>query len=113
MRGTATAECRPTLAHWPTRCARAARELISRYFPGDYLLTPNGVEVERFVGERPERTGISKEVLFFGRIESRKGLEVLIEAMTFLRDLDLRLMVAGSGPHERHCTARAPCPPPW
>jgi phosphatidyl-myo-inositol alpha-mannosyltransferase len=90
-----------------TAVSSAARELISRYFPGDYLLTPNGVEVERFAGERPERMGASKEVLFFGRIESRKGLEVLIEAMTFLRDLDLRLTVAGSGPQERHCAARA------
>jgi phosphatidylinositol alpha-mannosyltransferase len=90
-----------------TVVSEAARELISRYFPGDYLLTPNGVEVERFSGEGPLRAGGTKEILFFGRIEARKGLEVLIEAMTFLRDLDLRLVVAGSGPQERQCAARA------
>jgi phosphatidyl-myo-inositol alpha-mannosyltransferase len=90
-----------------TVVSEAARELISRYFPGDYLLTPNGVEVERFAGERPPRAGDTKDVLFFGRIEARKGLEVLIEAMTFLRHLDLRLVVAGSGPLERHCANRA------
>jgi phosphatidylinositol alpha-mannosyltransferase len=42
-------------------------------------------------------------VLFVGRIERRKGLEVLIQAMTRLRDAEVTLIVAGAGPEEAHC----------
>ena len=79
----------------------AARALVSRYFPGDYLLTPNGIEVDRFKKAAPADLGSGRKILFFGRLERRKGLEVLIQAMTRLRDLDVKLVVAGTGPEER------------
>jgi phosphatidylinositol alpha-mannosyltransferase len=81
----------------------AARELIARYFPGDYVLTPNGVEVERFATAEPIVVEEGRTVLFFGRIERRKGLEVLIQAMARLSDLEATLVVAGGGPEEKHC----------
>jgi len=90
-----------------TVVSEAARVLISRYFPGDYLVTPNGVEVARFQVPGVLDAGSPPRVLFFGRIEPRKGLEVLIEAMTFLRDLAPTLVVAGSGPGSRAAAARA------
>ena len=90
-----------------TVVSEAARVLISRYFPGDYLVTPNGVEVARFQVPGVLDVGPPPRVLFFGRIEPRKGLEVLIEAMTFLRDLAPTLVVVGSGPGSRVAAARA------
>ena len=98
---------RPVLARAASRItvrtavSDAARGLVSRYFPGEYELTPNGVEVQRFSTADPMDLGPKKKVLFLGRLEKRKGLDVLIEAMTFLRDLDVRLVVAGGGPEER------------
>lgn len=98
---------RPVLARAASRLtvrtavSEAARGLVSRYFPGEYELTPNGVEVQRFSTADPMDLGPKKKVLFLGRLEKRKGLDVLIEAMTFLRDLDVRLVVAGGGPEER------------
>ena len=90
-----------------TAVSDEARALVARYFPGEYLLTPNGVEVERFAAAEPLDLGPRPTVLFFGRIERRKGLEVLIEAIALLRDLDARLVVAGGGPAERACRALA------
>jgi phosphatidylinositol alpha-mannosyltransferase len=84
-----------------TAVSDQARALVSRYFPGDYLLTPNGIEVDRFKDAEPADLGPGRKVLFFGRLERRKGLEVLIQAMTRLRDLDVTLVVAGTGPEER------------
>ena len=84
-----------------TAVSDAARALIERYIPGEYVLTPNGVDTSRFVDAEPMLPGERKKVLFLGRIERRKGLEVLIQAMTRLRDLDVELIVAGSGPEER------------
>jgi phosphatidyl-myo-inositol alpha-mannosyltransferase len=90
-----------------TVVSEAARVLISRYFSGDYLVTPSGVEVARFEEPGELDVGPPPRVLFFGRIEPRKGLEVLIEALTFLRDLEPTLVVVGSGPSQRMCAARA------
>lgn len=90
-----------------TAVSDAARELISRYFPGEYVLTPNGVEVARFAEAEPIDLGPGPNILFFGRIERRKGLEVAIQAMTRLRETGATLVVAGSGPEERECRSLA------
>lgn len=120
--GTFHAAAEASLAYWAaqpmlrraaqrltvrTVVSEAARLLIARYFPGSYLTTPNGVEVGRFATAQPEDLGVGSNVLFFGRIERRKGLEVLIQAMTRLRDLETRLVVAGGGPEEHHCRSLA------
>jgi len=89
--------------HVRTAVSDAARALVSRYFPGDYALTPNGIETGAFADAEPLDLGPGRHILFFSRIERRKGLEVLIQAMTRLRDLGATLVVAGSGPEERHC----------
>jgi len=85
----------------------AARDLIGRYFPGDYEVIPNGVEVARYATAPRVDLGAGRTLLFLGRIERRKGLEVLIQALTRLRDLDARLVVVGTGPEERACRALA------
>lgn len=90
-----------------TAVSDAARELINEYFPGNYALTPNGVEVSRFADAAPMDLPGGKKVLFLGRLERRKGLEVLIQAMTRLRDLEVTLVVAGTGPAERSARALA------
>ena len=81
-----------------TAVSEAARALIARYFPGDYVLTPNGVDCSRFANAEPLDWGPGRKVLFVGRIERRKGLEVLVEAMPALADLGATLVVAGDGP---------------
>jgi len=85
----------------------AARDLIGRYFPGDYEVIPNGVEVARYATAAQLDLGAGRTVLFLGRLERRKGLEVLIQALTRLRDLDAKLIVVGTGPEERACRALA------
>jgi len=96
---------RPALHRLDVRTAVSdqARALIARYFPGEYLLTPNGIDARSFRSAEPLDLGPGKKVLSFGRIERRKGLEVLIQAMTRVRDLDARIVVGGTGPQERAC----------
>jgi phosphatidylinositol alpha-mannosyltransferase len=86
-----------------TAVSDAARHLASRYFPGRYELTPNGVDTKRFADAAPLDLGGGRKVLFFGRIERRKGLDVLIQAMTRVRDLDVTLVIGGTGPHDARC----------
>jgi phosphatidylinositol alpha-mannosyltransferase len=120
--GTFHASSDTSLAYWVARpilrgamdrlririvVSDAARELIGRYFPGDYEVIPNGVEVGRFATASPVDLGAKRTVLFLGRIERRKGLEVLVQALTRLRDLELKLIVGGAGPEERACRSLA------
>jgi phosphatidylinositol alpha-mannosyltransferase len=83
----------------------AARHFIDRYFPGDYKLIPNGVDLTRYQDVEPIerwRDGTAN-ILFVGRFEGRKGLMVLLKAYRVLRrsGRDCRLLVVGGGPQER------------
>ena len=41
--------------HGRIAVSAAARHFIDRYFPGDYKVIPNGVDVARFAAGRPDR----------------------------------------------------------
>ncbi len=80
----------------------AARHFISRYFPADYRIIPNGVEIEPFASAQPfdELRDGTLNILFVGRLEDRKGLSYLLRGYHRLRKrhVDARLIVVGAGP---------------
>jgi phosphatidyl-myo-inositol alpha-mannosyltransferase len=91
--------------HGRIAVSAAARHFIDRYFPGDYKVIPNGVDVERFARAVPVarwEDGI-RNILFVGRLEPRKGLLDLLKAYRILRSTgcSCRLLVIGTGPQER------------
>jgi phosphatidylinositol alpha-mannosyltransferase len=88
--------------HGRIAVSAAARHFISRYFPGEYKIIPNGVDLAQFANVPPFarwRDGIPN-ILFVGRFESRKGLMYLLRAYYQLRleGLGCRLLVVGHGP---------------
>jgi phosphatidylinositol alpha-mannosyltransferase len=82
--------------HGRIAVSAAARHFIDRFFPGDYKVIPNGVDVGRFSRAVPI-------ILFVGRFEPRKGLLELLKAYRILRKTgcQCRLLVVGGGPQER------------
>jgi len=91
--------------HGRVAVSAAARHFIDRYFPGDYKVIPNGVDLPRFAGVHPftrYRDG-TPNIFFVGRFENRKGVMYLLKAYRRLRQrgYDCRLLLAGSGPQER------------
>jgi len=78
-----------------------ARLMASRYLAGRYEIVPNGVDIGRFSPSRAPGAdaGRAPEVLFVGRNERRKGLEVLLESFPSVCDSvpGCRLKVIGSG----------------
>jgi phosphatidylinositol alpha-mannosyltransferase len=88
--------------HGRIAVSAAARHFIGRYFPGEYKVIPNGVDLRQF-GDAPPfarwRDGIPN-ILFLGRFESRKGLMYLLRAYYQLRleGLACRLLLVGTGP---------------
>lgn len=87
--------------HGRTAVSEPARQFISRYFPGDYRIIPNGVAVEHFASGTPLPQFMDGKVniLFVGRLEKRKGLRYLVGAFTRLKWQYpyLRLIVVGPG----------------
>jgi phosphatidylinositol alpha-mannosyltransferase len=83
----------------------AARHFINRYFPGEYRIIPNGVDLDRYAEAEPyeEWRDGTINILFVGRLEERKGLVHLLGAYHRLRKrhVDARLLVIGSGPKLR------------
>ena len=62
-----------------------AREFAARYFPGEYRVIPNGVDVVRF---HPAAAPIEAfrdprydNLLFVGRLDPRKGVQLLLDCM--------------------------------
>jgi phosphatidylinositol alpha-mannosyltransferase len=94
-----------SLLHGRIAVSGAARHFISRYFPGEYLIIPNGVDLDRYAAAQPyeELRDGTLNILFVGRFEERKGLTHLLKAYHRLRKrkVDARLLVIGAGPKER------------
>jgi phosphatidyl-myo-inositol alpha-mannosyltransferase len=94
-----------TRLHGRIAVSAAARHFIDRFFPGDYKVIPNGVDVQRFANAVPiaRWQDGTPNVLFVGRHEPRKGLLDLLKAHRILRKTgsSSRLLVVGSGPQER------------
>lgn len=91
--------------HGRIAVSAAARYFIGRYFPGDYKIIPNGVDLGRFARAVPiaRWQDGTKNILFVGRFEPRKGLLDLLRAYRILRKTgcQCRLLVVGGGPQER------------
>jgi phosphatidylinositol alpha-mannosyltransferase len=95
----------------PVAVSEPARRFVAQYFPGSYRIVPNGVDLERFspaVAPLRARDGVPT-ILSMGRLDPRKGIEHLIDALPLVaRALGrVRLLVAGDGPRARDLHARA------
>ena len=80
----------------------AARHFVSRYFPGEYRIIPNGVDVDAYRNARPfpEYRDGKFNILFTGRLEPRKGATYLVRAYAALKKKhpETRLIIVGVGP---------------
>lgn len=82
-----------------------ARRTLVHHLGGDAVLIPNGLYVDRFaVAPRAEWRSADGTLSFLGRLdESRKGLQVLLEAWPTIHHTfpNSRLLVAGRGEIEQ------------
>jgi phosphatidylinositol alpha-mannosyltransferase len=84
--------------------SQAARKIAEEFLAGEYTVLWNGIDVDRYaVGPVAEAT--RPVVLFVGRHEPRKGLDVLLDAWTDLQR-DAVLWVVGAGPQTNELRSR-------
>jgi len=84
-----------------------AMRFISRYFPAEYTIIPNGIDFKRFSTPRPpiEKLQDGKlNILFVGRAEKRKGLNFLLEAYALIkREMpQSRLVIVGPETRQKY-----------
>ena len=83
-----------------------AHQFISRHFPGEYQIIPNGIRVDDYsngIAPFPHLQDGMINLLFLGRLEKRKGLKHLLGAYSRLKWNwpNLRLLVVGPGKPDR------------
>lgn len=81
----------------------AAAEFVSRFFPSDFRIIPNGVDTQHFHPDTPplpEYADGKLNILYLGRIEKRKGLKYLLRAIPMIREHfpHTRFLIGGDGP---------------
>lgn len=88
--------------HGKIAVSKPALDFVSRHLPGDYRIIPNGIDVEHFSPDGPQREEFADgklNVLFVGRLEKRKGLDYLLRACgkVKMQFPNFRLIVVGPG----------------
>ncbi|MGB3903358.1 MAG: glycosyltransferase family 4 protein [Anaerolineae bacterium] len=82
--------------------SEAARDTVARYFGGEYVIIPNGIDANRFGGDhvRPleQYSDGRLNILFVGRLEPRKGFRYLLQAFRYVKEEfpQARLIVVGA-----------------
>ncbi|MFB0509775.1 MAG: glycosyltransferase family 4 protein, partial [bacterium] len=82
--------------------SKAARDASMRFFPGDYQVIPNAIDINLFnpsVSPLADFGDARPKILFLGRFEPRKGLKYLLKALRYIKkDIpDVLLTVVGVG----------------
>lgn len=68
--------------------SNAARGFINKYFPADFTIIPNGIDLEHFssqVTPLPQFRDGKLNILFVGRMEKRKGFKYLLGAYELVK----------------------------
>jgi alpha-1,3-mannosyltransferase len=70
-------------------------EYFSRWKPKKIELIENGIDFEKYnkIEIRPSK----KKLLFFGRIDNNKGVDLLLHTLAKIKDLDWSMHIIGSG----------------
>jgi len=88
--------------HGRIAVSEAARKYAAKSVQGDFSIIPNGVDLKRFnpgVQPFPQYKDGKLNIVFVGRLESRKGVKYLLEAYKLLKQdfPDIRLLIVGPG----------------
>jgi phosphatidylinositol alpha-mannosyltransferase len=95
--------------------SKTAAASAAHYYPGHYEIIPNGVDCERFHPDRapfePWRDPERINLLYVGRLDPRKGLDILLAAMPDVVQHTggrARLLIVGHSPLRRRYEAAVP-----
>lgn len=80
-----------------TAVSEPAAQYVRSLTDDKITIIPNGIDLKKYRPMRTRKTG-TKTILYIGRLERRKGVNLLIDAFARLGDQDCQLLIAGNGP---------------
>lgn len=100
-------QSRLNMLHAAIAVSRSTTVALNRYFDADWIVVPNGIDVDLFNPHAPPPPGMRADVpsiLFLGRFDPRNGLTTLIESFKRVRGKgrEAQLVVVGDGPLRNH-----------
>ncbi len=89
-----------------TAVSEPAAQYVRSLTDDEITIIPNGIDLKKY---RPMRTKkpAQKTILYVGRLERRKGVNLLIDAFARLGDQECRLLIAGNGPDREKLETQA------
>lgn len=97
--------------HGRIAISRRAQQAAEPYAPGDFRIIPCGIDLNRFrpATDPGSRSPAAPTILFVGRLDARKGLDVLLRAFPAVLKATpgTRLRVVGRGPLEEQARRTA------
>jgi phosphatidylinositol alpha-mannosyltransferase len=86
--------------HELTAVSEPAAEYVSSLTDRPITLIPNGIDLNHYTFAPRPQLGMSKTILYVGRLEHRKGLKYLLQAYQLLAQDEeaISLVIAGDGP---------------
>ncbi len=88
-----------------TACSDSAAEYVRSLTKKPIKIIPNGVNLDNFKSKSdPVKIKKNPEILYIGRLETRKGVKYLIEAFNLLNQKhpEVSLIIAGDGPNRNY-----------
>lgn len=87
--------------HELTAVSTSASEYVSGMTDQPIAIIPNGIDLKKYqLNPAAKKSGNTKNILFIGRLERRKGVQYLLRAYSRIaaEDPDVSLTIAGDGP---------------
>jgi phosphatidylinositol alpha-mannosyltransferase len=93
--------------HGKIAVSYTTQQAIKPFIPGPFQIIPNGVDTTKFnpmVKPLSEFNQRANKILYIGRLEKRKGLKVLLQALPLIKQKipDVLLIVVGTGPEKNY-----------
>jgi phosphatidylinositol alpha-mannosyltransferase len=92
--------------HGKIAISQRARAAIEPYIPGEYRIIPSGIDLNLFCPPANQnKTERPPTILFLGRLDKRKGIDVLLRALPLIQKsiANIRVTVVGTGIMEKTC----------
>ncbi|MEE8471208.1 MAG: glycosyltransferase family 4 protein, partial [Dehalococcoidia bacterium] len=86
--------------------SEAAMGFVSKYFPAEYAIIPNGIDLQHFATQSTPLAQFCDDklnILFVGRMEKRKGFKYLLGAYEKVRREFPQCRLIVVGPKDRSC----------
>jgi len=86
-----------------TAVSETAADYIHSLTAQPITIIPNGVDLNAYRPAAPQKTG-TRQILYVGRLEKRKGVKYLLQAFAQLSQTDdsTKLIIVGDGPQRRN-----------